>query len=49
MIIMDFSMTFESTYKLILKRYREETGVSSAVRIDWDILIIDIPTNTMES
>lgn len=36
--ILDNSMTFQSSYEFILKRYREETGLSSALRIKWDLL-----------
>ena len=31
-------MTFQSSYEIFLKKYREETGLSSALRIKWDLL-----------
>ena len=37
-LILDDSMTFQSSYEIFLKRYREESGLSSALRIMWDLL-----------
>ena len=34
--ILDESMTYESTVKILLARYREETGESNACRIRWN-------------